>query len=119
MNNATKHIDPLDALFASARESQPNLMDDSFTKMLINSLPSVNLAVRKATAKKGLSFDLIGAIIGLAMAYLFIDKTSLLSSFAGLIPQTLVISPLVIIAAVGAVGLSSVVAWWAVEDSRL
>ncbi len=122
MNNETLNAaenNSLDALFASARQSQPNLVDDNFTKMLINSLPKVNLVVRKDTSKKGLSFDLIGAIIGLLMAYLFVDKTSLLSSFVGLIPDSLVISPLVILSVVGAVALSSAIAWWAVEDSRL
>ena len=111
--------DTLDALFATARDTQPNLMNDNFTKTLMNSLPTIRRVVRKDTSKKGLSFDLLGAMIGLLMAYLFIDKTSLLSSFVGLMPETLVISPVVVLFAIGAVGLSSLVAWWAVEDSRL
>jgi hypothetical protein len=122
MNNDTTYAadkNPLDALFARARLAQPNLMDDNFTKLLVNKLPIVNLAVRKETAKKGLSFDLIGAVIGLLMAYLFIDKTSLFNSLFGLIPESLVISPLVMVGAVGAVVLSSAVAWWAVEDDAL
>jgi hypothetical protein len=107
---------PLDALFASARQAQPNLMDDSFTKMLVNSLPKVNFMAQKERARKGLSFDLIGAMIGLLMAYLFIDRTSLVSTFVGLIPESLVISPLLVMSSVAAVGFSSVVAWWMVED---
>ncbi len=122
MNNKTIHTadyDPLDALFASARQMQPNLMDDNFTKRLLNDLPSVTLVARKEIAKKGFSFDLIGAVIGLLMAYLFIDGASLKSSFLGLISDSVVISPMLIIAIIGAVGLSSAVAWWAVEDNRL
>jgi uncharacterized protein YacL len=109
----------LDALFARARLSQPNLMDHSFTKIIVNKLPKVNLVAQKESARKGLSFDLIGAVIGLFMAYLFIDKTSLLNSFVSLVPKSLVISPLVVMGVVGAAVLSSVVAWWAVEDSAL
>ncbi len=122
MNNETTYKsdpNPLDALFASARQGQPNLMDDSFTKLLVNSLPKTSLAAQKETVKKGLSFDLIGAIIGLLMAYLFIDRTSLVSSFVGLIPESIVISPLLFISAIGVIGLSSVVAWWMVEDNSL
>jgi len=122
MNNETTYKsdpNPLDALFASARQAQPNLMDDSFTKLLVNSLPKTSLAAQKETVKKGLSFDLIGAIIGLLMAYLFIDRTSLVSSFVGLIPESIVISPLLFISAIGVIGLSSVVAWWMVEDNSL
>ena len=122
MNNEIEQhsgADPLNALFASARQMQPNLMDDNFTKSLMNSLPAINLRARKESAKKGLSFDLVGAVIGLLMAYLFIDKNSLISSFFSLIPETLVISPLLLLSVIGVVGLSSVIAWWAVEDSRL
>lgn len=122
MNNETTHTfdsTSLDALFTSARQAQPNLVDDNFTKMLLNSLPKISLVARKQATKKGLSFDMIGAIIGLLMAYLFIDKTSLLNSFVGLLPETLTISPMLLIGVLAAVGLSSVIAWWAVEDSRL
>jgi len=119
MNNETTYRtdqDPLDALFASARQAQPDLMDHSFTKILVNSLPKVNFMAQKESARKGLSFDLIGAVIGLLMAYIFIDRASLVSAFVGLIPESLVISPLLVISAVAAVGFSSVVAWWMVED---
>jgi len=111
--------DPLNALFASARQAQPNLMDDNFTKTLMNSLPSINMVARKESERKGLSFDLIGAIVGLLMAYLFVDTSSLYNSIVGLIPESFVISPLLVVASVGVMALSSVVAWWAVEDNRL
>ena len=119
MNSEIDKITDIEALFANARQAQPNLMDDNFTKRLVNSLPKVSVTARKESPNKGFSFDLIGAFIGLLMAYLFIDKTSLLNLFAGLIPETLVISPLLIVGALVAVSVSSLVAWWAVEDNRL
>lgn len=122
MNNETINTadnNSLDALFASARQSQPNLMDDNFTKTLMNSLPNVNLFARKESAKKGLSFDLIGALLGLIMAYFFVDGSTLLSSFFASISDTFVVSPLMLIMAVGAVAFSSFVAWWVVEDNQL
>lgn len=122
MNNRTPHtsdFDSLDALFSTARQMQPNLMDDNFTKRLLNDLPTVNLVERKKIAKKGLSFDLIGAVIGLLMAYLFIDRSFLQNSFLSLASDSIVVSPMLIITVIGAIGLSSAVAWWAVEDNRL
>jgi len=122
MNDRTSHtseIDPLASLFASARECQPNLMDDNFTKSLMNSLPSINLVQQRETTKKGLSFDLLGAMIGIMVAYLFIDKTALFDSMPSLMPSSLVVSPLMMIIAIGSIALSSIVAWWAVEDARL
>lgn len=122
MNTKTPHtdeFDPLASLFAAARDSQPNLMDDNFTKVLMNSLPSINLVATKANAKKGLSFDLIGALLGIALAYFFITRNSSVESFSSAIPDSIVLSPLLMIAAIGAVAVSGVVAWWAVEDNRL
>jgi uncharacterized protein YacL len=120
-NDTTYNADQksLDSLFASARQLQPHLMDHSFTKIVVNRLPKINLVAQKESVKKGLSFDLVGAVIGLLMAYFFIDKASLLNLFVGLIPESLVISPLLIVGVVAAVGLSSIVAWWAVEDNAL
>ncbi len=122
MNTKTPHtdeFDPLASLFAAARDSQPNLMDDNFTKVLMNSLPSINLVATKASAKKGLSFDLIGAIMGIVLAYFFITRDSGVESLSFAMPESIVLSPLLAIAAVGAVAISGVVAWWAVEDNSL
>ena len=115
-NNIEEH-DPLAALFAAARENQPNLMDDNFTKVLINSLPKISLVERKAHARKGLSFDLVGALIGVLMACLFLSQSSVFDSFS--LPNSIVLSPLLILAALGAVVISGFVAWWAVEDNAL
>ena len=122
MNSNTPHtdeFDPLASLFAAARDNQPNLMDDNFTKVLMNSLPSINLVATKANAKKGLSFDLIGAILGIVVAYFFITGGAGLESLSFSMPDSIVLSPLLAIAAVGAVAISSIVAWWAVEDNSL
>jgi len=122
MNSNTPHtdeFDPLANLFAAARDNQPNLMDDNFTKVLMNSLPSINLVATKANAKKGLSFDLIGAMLGIVVAYFFITGGAGLDSLSFSMPDSIVLSPLLAIAAVGAVAISSVVAWWAVEDNSL
>jgi len=122
MNTKTPHTDPIDplaSLFAAARENQPVLMDDNFTKVLMNSLPSINLVETKENAKKGLSFDLIGAILGIVLAYFFITRNSGVESLSFSMPDSIVLSPLLMIAAIGAVAISSLVAWWAVEDNSL
>lgn len=122
MNTKTPHtdeLDPLASLFAAARDTQPSFVDDNFTKVLMNSLPSITLVATKANAKKGLSFDLMGAIIGIVLAYFFITRNTGLESLSNAMPDSIVLSPLLAIAAVGAVAISGVVAWWAVEDNRL
>lgn len=115
----TDEFDPLANLFAAARDTQPSLMDDNFTKVLINRLPSINLVATKANAKKGLSFDLMGAIFGIVLAYFFITRNAGLESLSISMPDSIVLSPLLAIAGLGAVAISGVIAWWAVEESSL
>ena len=104
----------LDALFSSAREDQPILVDQNFTKVVANSLPS--RPVRRE--KRGLSFDLIGVTLGLILAYFYFDVSKMLSAAVNLIPETIVLSPVHALIAIGSVTVMSAIAWWTVENSR-
>ncbi len=104
----------LDALFSDAREGQPALFDDNFTKVVANSLPTKPIRRRKG----GISFDLIGAMIGLVLAYFLFDVSRVVSGVLSLVPETLTLSPVHILMALGFVSGMSVFAWWAVENSR-
>ena len=117
-NNNIEEHDPLASLFAAARENQPNLMDDNFTKVLMNSLPKISLVERKKHARKGLSFDLVGALIGILMACLFLSQSMILDAIS-LDALSITLSPLLILAGFGVVVISGFIAWWAVEDSAL
>lgn len=109
----------LDALFANARSSQPELLDDNFTKVVLNSLLPRSSPQHSVKLRKSFSFDLVGALIGLLCAYLFVDQTAVMSSLLALVPESLVISPIHIIGGASAFMLTSVVAWWTYENVRL
>lgn len=107
----------LEALFGSARESMPELCADNFTKVVINSLPESPVR-RKAS---GVSFELIGVLLGLVVAYFMIDFNSLASGFLSLVaqaPQSVTVAPIHLLVALGSICVMSVGAWWAVEQSR-
>jgi len=104
----------LDALFTSAREHQPGLVDENFTKVVVNSLPARAVRRRKA----GFSFDLIGAVIGLVLAYFLFDVRKVVGGVLNLIPETLVLSPVHMLVALAFVSGMSLLAWWVVENGR-
>lgn len=118
-SNVTQKESDLDSLFAAARLSQPALCDDNFTKMVINHLPKMASIHQNIKLRKSFSFDLVGALIGLLCAYFFVDQTTVMSSMLALVPESLVISPLYMVAGVSAFMLSSIAAWWAFENVRL
>jgi len=106
----------LDALFSNARENavELELVDDNFTKLVVNSLP----AKPARRDRKSLPFDLLGMILGLVMAYLYFDVSLLLSDIINLVPETIVLSPMHALAAFASVSVMSLFAWWVVEKGR-
>ena len=109
----------LDALFASARSSEPEFLDDNFTKVVLNRLPRISSEGRSVKLRKSFSFDVIGALVGLLMAYFFVDQTAIMSSLLALVPESLVISPLHLIVGASAFMFASIAAWWTFENVRL
>ncbi|RBP50870.1 hypothetical protein [Arenicella xantha] len=106
--------DALDALFSDARESAPNFASDNFTKMVLNSIPEEPVR-RKAS---GVSFELIGVLVGLVIAYFMIDFNSLIRGFIAMMPHSITLSPMHMLIALGGISAMSVAAWWVVERSR-
>ena len=129
MTNTTNNTEfnataDLDALFNSARSTQPNLHNDNFTKVIINSLPdnniyALNAIEQKRISKRGLSMDFIGGLIGLILVFLFMDTGGLMQSILKLVPESITLSPLVFI--VGFMGLTfaSIGAWWSLENNKI
>lgn len=109
--------DPLDQLFGAARTRAPELYDDNFTKMVINSLPTEpqrNLLSQRAN-RSGISFDLLGLFIGVLCAYMFVEMRTVLEFVLSFVPESLVISPMLVGAGLVTTILLSVTAWWTVE----
>ncbi|GAA6137162.1 hypothetical protein NBRC116583_09090 [Arenicella sp. 4NH20-0111] len=75
----------LDALFTQTRAQQPSLIDDNFTKIIVNSLP-----VRiKRDKSRSTIFDLIGLLLGLVAAYWFFDLGQFTQSALNWVPESL------------------------------
>lgn len=105
----------LDALFSKARESQPVLADENFSKVLANSLPSKPVPRRN----RAISFDVIGALVGLFLTYLLFDLSQVVRDVLNFIPETLTLSPMHLLVALALISGMSVLAWWTVENSRI
>jgi len=104
----------LDALFTNTRQDEPVLFDDNFTKIVANSLPSGPITRRNP----GLSFELIGGIVGLIFTYFLFDLNSVVVGLLNVIPETVTLSPMHALLALGMVSAMSLFAWWAVENNR-
>jgi len=121
-NDINPNIDSLDDLFASARSSEPNLVDENFTKIVMNSLPRKPFAQdtqMKGSLRKSFSFDLIGAALGMGSVYFLLDLSSIVSSVVNFIPETIVVSPLHVVGLAAGAIAATVVAWWSVENVKI
>jgi len=109
-------IADLDALFSQAHEQQPELTDENFTKVVINSLPTQVSRVGLLRGQaRGLSFDLFGLILGVVAVMLFIKPAQLVGSVLNYVPESVVVSPSSVSFVVLALMGLSYGAWWAVE----
>lgn len=113
-------LEELDRLFKTTRESEPALSDDNFTKMVLNSLPadSQRGLLARNTSRSGISFDLLGLFVGVLCAYMFVEMRTVLEFVLSFVPESLVISPLVLAAALGSTIALSLTAWWTVEHGN-
>ena len=78
MNNMQK-FDSIDDLFAAARLDEPTLRDDNFTKLVINQLP----AAPRRIDTRGISFDMIAALIGGVLAFMLVDFNAIVRRIWG------------------------------------
>ncbi|MFT5571140.1 MAG: hypothetical protein ACI9FR_000048 [Cryomorphaceae bacterium] len=107
----------LDAMFNSLRSSEPVLADDNFTKVVLNSLPAATK--RDILGNRGvrsvISFDLLGLFVGVICAYMFVEMRTVLEFVLSVVPESIVLSPLVAVATLSSLVLLSFGAWWSVE----
>ena len=109
--------DQLDALFQRARAAEPDLTDDNFTKLVMNSLPKTEMKVSRLRQNKRRYLpDLIGIAFGLIAVYLFVDPVALASTVLSFWPNV-TISPMNMVTAVAALCTAAGSAWWSIERS--
>lgn len=109
--------DLLDRLFTQARSEQTEIVDDNFTKTVLNSLPPKRQAVdRLQDTKRQYLPDVIGLMIGLIAVFLLVDPSALANNVLSLLPN-LSISFVTIGSAVTFVCAAAAAAWWSVERS--
>lgn len=124
-NNTTQTNNRLETLFDQARSYQPELRDDNFTKVVMNTIGADafvydNIAkAEKWFSKRALSVDGIALVFGATATYLFADLSQILASFINMIPETVTIDPLSIAAYAGGITLAGITAWWALENSNI
>lgn len=80
VNNANQ-FDSIDDLFAAARDSEREIVDDNFTKLVINQLP---VAPRRINSTRW-SLDLFATLVAVAVAMMFFDARTM---FAQLFNQS-------------------------------
>ena len=101
----------LDQLFAEARLERAELVDDNFTKMVINRLPNNPLRINK----RGFLADAIGLLVGLLVAWRFFEPQILVAKWLALFPSNISISLSNLLLVSAALSLAAVMAWWSVE----
>lgn len=101
----------LDALFARAAATQPNLVDENFTKTVVNRLPAI---VSKKPARQFMP-DLVGFAMGVICILLIADPRQIINSIGAALPETIIISPFSVLAMAAAMGAGAFFAWWSVE----
>jgi hypothetical protein len=114
----------LNALFENTRNTQPNLHDDNFTKVIINSLPdnnfyAANAIEQKRVSQRSLSMDTIGGLVGLVLVFMFMDMGGLMNSVLKLVPESITLSPLLIVAGFISFTFVSIGAWWSIENNKI
>ena len=105
----------LDQLFAEARLQQTELVDDNFTKMVMNRLPTKPLRINK----KAFLPDAIGLLVGLLVAWRFFEPQIAASKWLSLFPSNIAISSSNMLLVSAALSIAAFVAWWSVERKSL
>lgn len=101
----------LDSLFARARADQPDLVDDNFTKMVVNRLPD---NPRRASHTQHY-FDLIGLFVGLVVTFLVIEPAQIVSSLLSLLPNNITVSLSSMLMVSVLFSSLALAAWWKIE----
>ncbi len=111
----------LDELFSQSRRSQPELLDAGFTASVmvkVETEATVHQSYQASSlaARSSLAIDLLAGSVGLAAVVWMVDANEVLTRLVGLIPESIVISPVSVVATVASLSLLSIASWWAVDQ---
>jgi len=114
-SDSNQNFNKLDALFAQARATEPVLMDENFTKVVLNSLPT---NINRRRDHRRYYPDFIGLMIGIVAVLMLIEPESLMAKVAALVPSSIVISAPNLIGLTLSLSALALVAWWSVERNN-
>ncbi|NNC98710.1 MAG: hypothetical protein HKN85_00870 [Gammaproteobacteria bacterium] len=110
-DKSSLQADKLELLFAQARDSQPDLDCENFTKSVLNRLPT---HPRRITREQYYA-DFIGLIVGLAMAASVVKPMQLFNKVLSLFPGNISISLTNLLIVSLVLSTLALLAWWSVE----
>ena len=117
MNTNESNIE-LERLCLQARESEPQLCDPQFTANVLSGIatsPAVPLAINSKPHGSWL-MDVITAGLGFAAVSFFVDLQKVYAFIVHMVPESVVISPMTVFAAMIGVTTLSVASWWSIEQ---
>ncbi len=103
----------LDTLFSQARASEPNLLDENFTKVVVNGLPNK----LKRNNANSILFDMIGLMLGVIAAYWFFDFSQLTGFALSFIPESLSITVSHVVSVFVSTLAIAFAGWWTAEKA--
>ena len=110
----------LEQLFVQARESEPLFCDPQFTEGVLSGLAAthaVPMPLELSSKRRGSwLMDIVTAGIGFAAVSYVVDLQQVYAFIINLVPESVVISPMTLIAAMVGMTTVSIASWWAIEQ---
>ena len=110
MQNQT-HVTDLDQIFKIARDSEPDLTDSNFTKVVLNRLPA---KPAKSPQRQWLP-DLIGMLVAVCAIWVLVEPANFVQNLMANLPDSIVISTVNVLIVGGVLIASALMGWWVVE----
>ncbi len=121
-DHSQSSVADIDALFASARESQPALQASEFTANVMAEIDRLStplasyVNLEQSKTARSLPVDIITGGLGVAAVAWFFDANEAITALVSIIPESIVISPISVAMALAGLSALSLASWWAVEQ---
>lgn len=101
-------------LFRVAANNEPLLIDDNFTKVVINCLPHKSTLQRRGTRTRWLP-DMLGLFVAIIAIIWLTNLQDIGVAVSTLVPSSIVISLPNIVGAAAMLIVTAIMGWWVVE----
>lgn len=106
----------LEQLFHQARESEPQFNDPQFTAGVLKHMAIPTQLELSAESRSSLLMDVVTAGLGVVALSYFIDLQQVFAFLIELVPESVSISPMAVIASLAGMTALSVASWWTIEQ---